>query len=179
MDHAAELILVPAVLVNLWHGYLLAFTWPKKPPTISEHALISSRRLLAHRLVHCLSSVALLIYAYINRSIFGPITILLVAGATFDIIEVLTLHQDISKSPIDFSDRHQLTSWLMANSYMLFVILAGVHTHISPTLTITFIGIYTGLFLISVRSKFKNFWAIQMTYFVVLALNMIILSSHI
>lgn len=179
MQQNAYLLLTPVVLVNLWHAYLISWPRSKKPGTISEHALLTQNRLYIHRLVHCLSSATLMAYAYQNRELFGWTATLLVAGAVFDVIEVFTLSRSIAKSPLDLSDPHQLTSWLMANSYLAFVIFAGMHVGLAYIASLTFCVLYSLLFILILALKFRLFWLIQMAYFVILGAHMTTISLHL
>jgi len=172
--------IIPLATVNIWHAYLLlSYRGDSRTDTISEHAAQDLPTLKLHRLFHITMSVCLTVFAVscliLNRSLILP-AMVLIAGAVFDIVEVMTLNKETSHHPFE-AGPHQITSWLMALSYLIYGILitraAGLPLWVTNIVWISFLVIL----FISIMCRFKRFWIAQMFYFALLAL--IVITAHI
>lgn len=123
----APLLIIVAwlVLVNVWHLYLVA-EYGKKytKPTLSETAAQNRRMLNLHRAIHIapvfVFMPAVLGYFLPERHLMTGL--LLLAGATFDVIQVVSLNE--KTAPLKAApNTHYVSSWLMAISYFIFTAL--------------------------------------------------------
>ncbi len=168
---------VPAIAANLWHQLLIS-TRAKPYQTISQHATETEKKLLAHRVVHSVSSFSLILFAWLYLFRYGYTWAgsILVAGAVFDILEVLTLTKR-SAEPVFAINYHAITAWTMALGYILYVIAIVSITGMPEGLSWGILIVFVLLLRIAFRQKFKNFWIIQHVYFCLLAI--LIVLAHV
>lgn len=171
--------LLPLVGLNFWHTILLLQpSRDRKPHTISEHAVQSSSLLFRHRMAHTTSSVVLVLFGsfYLLANGYHLAGWLLISGAFFDILEVLTLNKK-SASEVAHFNYHVVTAWSMALCYLLYastiVLIAGFGMYLAVLIWSSF----ALLLAVSAFRRFRNFWFTQHIYFCFLALIMIV--SHI
>lgn len=179
MDSLLLLSLFPLIVVNIWHGILLAGrTKDHKPHTISEHAASSSRLLCVHRIMHTTASVILITFGFWYLLPHGYILAgwLIIAGGVFDILEVATLNKK-SASEILAVNYHVVTAWAMALCYLLYASVIVTIAEFSTLLVIAIWAPFAVLLTTSVLRRFKDFWITQHIYFCLLAL--LILTAHV
>ncbi|MCA9323636.1 hypothetical protein KC992_00885 [Candidatus Saccharibacteria bacterium] len=172
------LILLPILLVNTWHGYLLLNIKDNKPETISEHAADNDKWLKIHRIVHVISSLLLISYAlyYLHPLGLHTTANILIVGALLDVIEVMTLSKDMHHGPEALKSPHTFTAWGMGLSYMMFAVFL-VRESSLPAWSMHAVWMLFMMMLgTSIILKFKKFWAFQMSYF--LLLSTIIITAH-
>lgn len=119
------IIMVWLLVVNVWHLYLVVGngkTYTK--PTLSETAAQNSRILHSHRAIHIAPVVVFMpaVFGYFLPQGHSVLGLLLLTGATFDVVQVVTLNKrtaPLSAAP----NTHFVSSWLMAISYFIFTTL--------------------------------------------------------
>lgn len=134
---------------------------------------------MLHRIFHTLISMSLIAYALLYlRAELGLLlpVILLITGATMDIIEVMTLNENTPTGP-DAKDVHQLTAWVMALSYLFFAISLAVYAEYSALVVNAIWIVFLIMITSAAKIKFRYFWAFQMSYF--LMLSILIALTHL
>ena len=156
---------------NIWHGILLCqHTRDNKPYTISEHAVMKPQLLIIHRITHTLSSGIMLLFVinWLLPNGYYIAALLALSGAVFDVIEVLALNKQTA-SITSHVDLHEKATWLMALSYLLYVIAISYIADVSPWLYASVFLICVLLFMRARKGKFEDFWIIQMAFFVLIS----------
>lgn len=172
MDAILLLTLLPLILVNSWHAWLLV-RHPKtsRPLTISEHAVESGWLLLAHRVMH---AVPLPIFVFFAFSYLIPeghtvAAVLLMVGATFDVAEVLTLNRGTASMDTKLN-AHFVTAWVMALSYLLYGLLISNTAGVSRYVYGTILLVCACLLMFAITNTFKRYFLImQMLFFVLVS----------
>jgi hypothetical protein len=124
-----------------------------------------------HKVFHTLISLSLIAYAlFYLRAELGLLlpTILLIHGASIDIVQVMTLNEDTPTGP-DAKDIHQLTAWVMAFSYMFFATSLAMHARYSAVVVNAIWVVFLIMMSTAAKIKYRNFWAFQMSYFSMLS----------
>lgn len=170
---------VPIVLVNLWHHILLFYMYrPSTPRTISENAAKTITSLYIHRAMHTVASFILLLFGYmylLPHGFYIPFG-LLISGAIFDALEVLTLDSR-SAQEIFSANSHSITAWLMALSYLGYASTILLASGTSPYIIWGIGLLFVGVFVASLLREHKDFWRTQHLYFCLL--GAIIISTHL
>jgi hypothetical protein len=175
------LLTLPLLLINGWHAYLLiAQKSGGRPESLSDHASENLKYLVIHKAVHTASSALLIVYAFTflraELGLFLPV-ILLLAGAVFDIVEVMTLKVSVSHGPKALKETHTLTAWIMGFSYMFFAVSFSMAASFNYLVVNSVWFVFIVLLLNSVRTRFRVFWLSQMSYF--LGLSVFIFITHL
>lgn len=100
---------------------------------------------------------------------------LLIAGALFDVLEVLTLNK-ASAARWTFREPHFTTAWLMVGSYLLYGVVIAQAAALEPWLPQAVWLLFLLLLIFTIRDGFRKLWAAQMTYFLLLA--MVVIMAH-
>jgi hypothetical protein len=175
------LSIFPLCLVTAWHAYLLcSFKGSSRTETISEHACETKQKLRLHRAVHILASICLFLFGalFLWQHDYHTMALLLMSGAVFDVIEVMTLNEYIAHKPVLF-EPHQTSAWAMAFCYLTYGVLATKTAGLSPLLVST---VWVSFFIIlgiSIKKKFRRFWVSQMTYFTLLSIVLAIAQAKL
>lgn len=163
--------LLSLVSVNVWHAALLILNKDKiRPRSLSEHATVSIGKLRTHRLVHICASVLLVFFAlaYLLPHHYVLATWLLIFGAVFDVLEVLTLNK-VSAARWTFMEPHFTTAWLMLGCYLMYAVVishtASLVSWVPQAVWLFFIVLLIG----AARDGFRRLWAVQMVYILLLA----------
>lgn len=168
------LLMLPLFGVNIWHAILL-YTAKLKTgayASISESAVVSTKLLRCHRIIHILGAGCFIAFALRSYDSLGMSVGVLIAAAVFDILQVVHLNQRTDHSPFKLHDPHQLLAWAMAAGYMLFCLLFAIHEHV-PLVLVS--GYLAALLLVAIwnyLTRFANFWLAQMVFFVLTSLMM-------
>lgn len=167
-----SLSLSPLLIVNIWHNYLLFknCNLSKKFNSISRHAADNNKYLKTHRLMHIFGSFAMILFAigFLIPNDYVLPGLLLILGAVFDSLEVLTLNKK-SSSVITKVNSHTLTAWAMALSYLLYLCILIPIAGLSSSLILAIWLSLAILLLISAISRFRNFATTQHIYFCFIA----------
>lgn len=158
MELYVFIIMVWLVVVNLWHLYIVVGIGRKyNKPTLSETAAQNSHILNLHRAIHIAPIAVFMpaVFGYFLAQEQLTLGLLLMAGATFDVIQVVTLNKrtaPLSAAP----NTHFVSSWLMAISYFIFTtllcIMAGISFWICAPLLLTAVV----LAILSVKAVVKG-----------------------
>jgi hypothetical protein len=161
------------VLGNAWHFLLLRlFPGKNRPPTISEHAVVSGNLLRFHKIIHSLPIIvfAPVVFKYLIPQEHYLAAGLLIIAVVSDCIEVLTLNK--KSAPIDSKpNAHFFSAWLMSLTYLAYVyVISGI-----AGLNIWFYGsLLAACVLLAVLSNRaivkKRSLRMQMGYFVIVSL---------
>ncbi len=172
--------LLPPLFLNIWH--IILVTRPRtspRPLTISEHASESQATLLAHRILHSLPIIMLtpfIVWFLIPKGhIYAAV--LLFSGSFFDSIEVLTLNKHSAEldGPINL---HKVTAWIMALSYMGYMLAISRVAEINPYIYGLFFLACVLLMVFAIKGMFKAYFLFMQTIFFVL-MSLVILMAHI
>lgn len=171
--------ILPLIAVNVWHATLiLLYRGSSRPETISHHAVTNTNTLTAHRTIHSIISVLLIIfsvsYLFPEGYIFAGS--LLIVGALSDVVEVMTLNKNTPFGPT-VNDPHQIAAWLMATCYLSYGLLITKLALLNPLIVNGVWVLFLVMFINASRLKYRKFWVSQMVYFGLLAI--VISIAHI
>lgn len=176
------IVSVWVVFGNMWHVYLIAtHKGNRRPLTISEHAVANKRLLWTHRIVHSLPLIVFvpMIFGYLIPNGYLLAALLLMSGAIFDSLETLTLNK--RTAPVDSSfNIHHLTTWFMALSYFTYAILISIIAELSTWVYLPILTVCLALLFIACTKIFKDrFLVLQMSYFILVSLLVIIANTKL
>lgn len=166
---------LPLIIVNIWHSILLfSRERDNKPHTISHHAAETTNLLRVHRIMHISASVILMLFSFCYLFLHNHYLVgwLLIGGALFDVLEVITLNKKSAEKVVSVN-YHTITAWTMAFFYLVYASLISLTVNFSSLLVFAIWIAFVVFLIISVARSFKSFWIMQHIYFCFLALIMI------
>lgn len=97
---------------------------------------------------------------------------LLIVASLLDILQAMTLSQKTVHAPFYIRDIHQVTAWLMAAFYLVYLVSLAAAKQVDVWIIVLFLLGIVMIYLVSTITKHQYFRYAQMGYFVSVSIGL-------